>query len=150
MRSVRKTQDDNVEIVIFIPVKADAGGFFSYGFTPALGFLSLPPLLFPALQGSTEDEQHTTKGTSLIESQHHHLLHCLEKTTVSSNTTLPTSYSPRAWPRLRAEKVCTQYVPNWPSVGHKIQTYKLWQSRLILRFPRTLCHGLNALRFRYL
>ncbi|NWY36644.1 KCND3 protein, partial [Sylvia atricapilla] len=28
-----------------------------------------------------EEEQHTTKGTSLIESQHHHLLHCLEKTT---------------------------------------------------------------------
>ncbi|KFU84412.1 Potassium voltage-gated channel subfamily D member 3, partial [Chaetura pelagica] len=33
------------------------------------------------LTGSTEDEQHVTKGTSLIESQHHHLLHCLEKTT---------------------------------------------------------------------
>ncbi|XP_009670458.1 A-type voltage-gated potassium channel KCND3 isoform X2 [Struthio camelus] len=33
------------------------------------------------LTGSTEDEQHMTKGTSLIESQHHHLLHCLEKTT---------------------------------------------------------------------
>ncbi|XP_071306454.1 A-type voltage-gated potassium channel KCND3 isoform X1 [Agelaius tricolor] len=33
------------------------------------------------LPGSTEEEQHTTKGTSLIESQHHHLLHCLEKTT---------------------------------------------------------------------
>lgn len=50
MRSVRKTQDDNVEIVIFIPVKADAGGFFSYGFTPALGFLSLPP---PPFSGSS-------------------------------------------------------------------------------------------------
>ncbi|KAM9369457.1 A-type voltage-gated potassium channel KCND3 isoform 2-T2 [Phaethornis superciliosus] len=33
------------------------------------------------LTGSTEDEQHMSKGTSLIESQHHHLLHCLEKTT---------------------------------------------------------------------
>ncbi|XP_040472678.1 potassium voltage-gated channel subfamily D member 3 isoform X2 [Falco naumanni] len=33
------------------------------------------------LTGSTEDEQHMAKGTSLIESQHHHLLHCLEKTT---------------------------------------------------------------------
>ncbi|XP_010215129.1 PREDICTED: potassium voltage-gated channel subfamily D member 3 isoform X2 [Tinamus guttatus] len=33
------------------------------------------------LTGSTDDEQHMTKGTSLIESQHHHLLHCLEKTT---------------------------------------------------------------------
>lgn len=140
-----------MEIVIFIPVKADAGGFFFLWFYTCFGFfVPPPPLLFPALQGSTEDEQHTTKGTSLIESQHHHLLHCLEKTTVSSNTTLPTSHSPRAWPRLRAGKVCTQYVPNRPSVGHKIQTYKLCQSRLMLRFPRTLCHGLNALRFRYL
>ncbi|KAJ7402209.1 potassium voltage-gated channel subfamily D member 3-like protein [Pitangus sulphuratus] len=34
-----------------------------------------------AQKGSTEEEQHMTKGTSLIESQHHHLLHCLEKTT---------------------------------------------------------------------
>ncbi|KAM4885402.1 A-type voltage-gated potassium channel KCND3 isoform 2-T2 [Sylvia borin] len=33
------------------------------------------------LTGSSEEEQHMTKGTSLIESQHHHLLHCLEKTT---------------------------------------------------------------------
>ncbi|XP_044528261.1 potassium voltage-gated channel subfamily D member 3 isoform X2 [Gracilinanus agilis] len=32
------------------------------------------------LTGSPEDE-HMTKTTSLIESQHHHLLHCLEKTT---------------------------------------------------------------------
>lgn len=127
------------------------GFFFPLWFYTCFGFfVPPPPLLFPALQGSTEDEQHTTKGTSLIESQHHHLLHCLEKTTVSSNTTLPTSHSPRAWPRLRAGKVCTQYVPNRPSVGHKIQTYKLCQSRLMLRFPRTLCHGLNALRFRYL
>ncbi|NXC97618.1 KCND3 protein, partial [Certhia familiaris] len=37
-----------------------------------------PPTL---CSGSTEEEQHMTKGTSLIESQHHHLLHCLEKTT---------------------------------------------------------------------
>ncbi|XP_028925463.1 potassium voltage-gated channel subfamily D member 3 isoform X2 [Ornithorhynchus anatinus] len=33
------------------------------------------------LMGSTEDNQHINKTTSLIESQHHHLLHCLEKTT---------------------------------------------------------------------
>ncbi|XP_006035910.1 potassium voltage-gated channel subfamily D member 3 isoform X2 [Alligator sinensis] len=33
------------------------------------------------LTGSTDDEQHISKSTSLIESQHHHLLHCLEKTT---------------------------------------------------------------------
>lgn len=56
------------------------------------------PPLFLAVQGSTDDEQHTTKGTSLIESQHHHLLHCLEKTTVSSYTILSISRGPRAWP----------------------------------------------------
>ncbi|XP_030077765.1 A-type voltage-gated potassium channel KCND3 isoform X1 [Microcaecilia unicolor] len=33
------------------------------------------------LTGCTEEEQHIRKSTSLIESQHHHLLHCLEKTT---------------------------------------------------------------------
>ncbi|KAG6931493.1 potassium voltage-gated channel subfamily D member 3, partial [Chelydra serpentina] len=33
------------------------------------------------LTGSSDDEQHISKSTSLIESQHHHLLHCLEKTT---------------------------------------------------------------------
>ncbi|KAM4588495.1 A-type voltage-gated potassium channel KCND3-like isoform 2-T2 [Odontesthes bonariensis] len=33
------------------------------------------------LTGTEEDEQKLTKSTSLIESQHHHLLHCLEKTT---------------------------------------------------------------------
>lgn len=33
------------------------------------------------LTGSMEDEHNVSKSTSLIESQHHHLLHCLEKTT---------------------------------------------------------------------
>uniref|UniRef100_A0A4W6F560 A-type voltage-gated potassium channel KCND1 n=1 Tax=Lates calcarifer TaxID=8187 RepID=A0A4W6F560_LATCA len=33
------------------------------------------------LTSSTEEEQRLTKSTSLLESQHHHLLHCLEKTT---------------------------------------------------------------------
>ncbi|XP_008319323.1 potassium voltage-gated channel subfamily D member 3-like isoform X2 [Cynoglossus semilaevis] len=33
------------------------------------------------LTGTEEDEQKLTKSTSLLESQHHHLLHCLEKTT---------------------------------------------------------------------
>ncbi|KAJ0036722.1 hypothetical protein NQD34_005399 [Periophthalmus magnuspinnatus] len=33
------------------------------------------------LTGSNEEEQRLSKSTSLIESQHHHLLHCLEKTT---------------------------------------------------------------------
>ncbi|XP_014826195.1 PREDICTED: potassium voltage-gated channel subfamily D member 3-like [Poecilia mexicana] len=33
------------------------------------------------LTGSEEDEQKLIKSTSLLESQHHHLLHCLEKTT---------------------------------------------------------------------
>ncbi|KAK2821589.1 hypothetical protein Q7C36_020932 [Tachysurus vachellii] len=33
------------------------------------------------LTGSEEEEQHMNKTPSLLESQHHHLLHCLEKTT---------------------------------------------------------------------
>ncbi|XP_029989799.1 potassium voltage-gated channel subfamily D member 3-like [Sphaeramia orbicularis] len=33
------------------------------------------------LTGTEEDEQKLIKSTSLLESQHHHLLHCLEKTT---------------------------------------------------------------------
>ncbi|KAM6927405.1 A-type voltage-gated potassium channel KCND3-like [Xenentodon cancila] len=33
------------------------------------------------LTGTEEHEQKQTKSTSLLESQHHHLLHCLEKTT---------------------------------------------------------------------
>ncbi|KAM5181852.1 A-type voltage-gated potassium channel KCND3 isoform 2-T2 [Mantella aurantiaca] len=33
------------------------------------------------LGGSTAEESHIGKSASLIESQHHHLLHCLEKTT---------------------------------------------------------------------
>ena len=37
-------------------------------------------------QSSTEEEQRLSKSTSLLESQHHHLLHCLEKTTVSAHT----------------------------------------------------------------
>lgn len=36
------------------------------------------------LQGSTEEEKQLSKSTSMIESQHHHLLYCLEKTTVSN------------------------------------------------------------------
>ncbi|KTG47762.1 hypothetical protein cypCar_00014010 [Cyprinus carpio] len=33
------------------------------------------------VQGSLEEDQQLKKTTSLLESQHHHLLHCLEKTT---------------------------------------------------------------------
>ncbi|KAK6472243.1 potassium voltage-gated channel subfamily D member 3-like isoform X1 [Huso huso] len=33
------------------------------------------------LTGSTEEEKQLSKSTSMIESQHHHLLYCLEKTT---------------------------------------------------------------------
>ncbi|XP_030633120.1 potassium voltage-gated channel subfamily D member 3-like isoform X2 [Chanos chanos] len=33
------------------------------------------------LTTSEEEQQHLNKSTSLLESQHHHLLHCLEKTT---------------------------------------------------------------------
>ncbi|XP_076132584.1 A-type voltage-gated potassium channel KCND3 [Alosa pseudoharengus] len=32
-------------------------------------------------QGSLDEDQHSIKPSTLIESQHHHLLHCLEKTT---------------------------------------------------------------------
>lgn len=35
-------------------------------------------------QDTEEDEQKLTKSVSLLESQHHHLLHCLEKTTVGT------------------------------------------------------------------
>ncbi|XP_023659919.1 A-type voltage-gated potassium channel KCND3-like [Paramormyrops kingsleyae] len=35
----------------------------------------------PQLQGSEEGDQQLNKTASLLESQHHHLLHCLEKTT---------------------------------------------------------------------
>lgn len=82
-----KPESCTTGIVIVTPMKAHVGSAVCLlGFTPALGFVF--PSLFLALQGSTEDEQHMTKGTSLIESQHHHLLHCLEKTTVSTNTIL--------------------------------------------------------------
>ncbi|XP_071398599.1 A-type voltage-gated potassium channel KCND3 [Centroberyx affinis] len=37
--------------------------------------------LFNEALDSIEEEQRLTKSTSLLESQHHHLLHCLEKTT---------------------------------------------------------------------
>ncbi|XP_033481644.2 A-type voltage-gated potassium channel KCND3-like isoform X2 [Epinephelus lanceolatus] len=36
---------------------------------------------FLLYKDTEEDEQKLTKSTSLLESQHHHLLHCLEKTT---------------------------------------------------------------------
>lgn len=36
---------------------------------------------FFVVQGKDEEDQ---KSVSLLESQHHHLLHCLEKTTVSA------------------------------------------------------------------
>ncbi|XP_040048175.1 A-type voltage-gated potassium channel KCND3 isoform X2 [Gasterosteus aculeatus] len=35
----------------------------------------------PEFTSSTEEDQRLNKSTSLLESQHHHLLHCLEKTT---------------------------------------------------------------------
>jgi len=43
------------------------------------------------------------KTTSLIESQHHHLLHCLEKTTVSPSPVPPPFSSPTPDPFLRSE-----------------------------------------------
>lgn len=69
-----------------MPAPAGTAASVCSVFTP--GLVLFPPLSV-AVQGSTEEEQHMTKGTSLIESQHHHLLHCLEKTTVSTSTALP-------------------------------------------------------------
>lgn len=74
------------------------------------------PLLFLVMQGSTEDEQHMTKGTSLIESQHHHLLHCLEKTTVSSNTILFPLTRSLCQAQAARGKTHTQCARNWRSV----------------------------------
>ncbi|XP_008412068.1 A-type voltage-gated potassium channel KCND3 isoform X1 [Poecilia reticulata] len=50
-------------------------------FNEALELTQLPYKMNLSDQGSTEDEKRLSKSTSLIESQHHHLLHCLEKTT---------------------------------------------------------------------
>ncbi|TDH10498.1 hypothetical protein EPR50_G00075640 [Perca flavescens] len=50
-------------------------------FNEALEFTQLPYKMNLSNQSSTEEEQRLTKSTSLLESQHHHLLHCLEKTT---------------------------------------------------------------------
>ncbi|KAL6459036.1 hypothetical protein MHYP_G00325080 [Metynnis hypsauchen] len=47
----------------------------------ALELTQLPYRMKLSDQGSTGEERHLNKTTSLIESQHHHLLHCLEKTT---------------------------------------------------------------------
>uniref|UniRef100_A0A671VX26 A-type voltage-gated potassium channel KCND1 n=1 Tax=Sparus aurata TaxID=8175 RepID=A0A671VX26_SPAAU len=50
-------------------------------FNEALEFTQLPYKMNLSDQSSTEEEQRLSKSTSLLESQHHHLLHCLEKTT---------------------------------------------------------------------
>ncbi|XP_029974167.1 potassium voltage-gated channel subfamily D member 3-like isoform X1 [Salarias fasciatus] len=50
-------------------------------FNEALELTQLPYKMNLSDQSSTEDEQRLSKSTSLLESQHHHLLHCLEKTT---------------------------------------------------------------------
>ncbi|XP_022525987.2 potassium voltage-gated channel subfamily D member 3 isoform X1 [Astyanax mexicanus] len=47
----------------------------------ALELPQLPYRMKLSDQSSTGDERHLNKTTSIIESQHHHLLHCLEKTT---------------------------------------------------------------------
>lgn len=58
--------------------------------------------LFFSAQG-TPEEEHVGKATSLIESQHHHLLHCLEKTTVSPSPVPPPVSSLTLDPCLRSE-----------------------------------------------
>ncbi|XP_040007685.1 potassium voltage-gated channel subfamily D member 3 isoform X2 [Xiphias gladius] len=50
-------------------------------FNEALELTQLPYKMNLSDQSSTEEEQRLSKSTSLLESQHHHLLHCLEKTT---------------------------------------------------------------------
>ncbi|MED6236173.1 hypothetical protein ATANTOWER_005322 [Ataeniobius toweri] len=52
-------------------------------FNEALELTQLPYKMNLSDQGSTEEEKRLSKSTSLIESQHHHLLHCLEKTTLN-------------------------------------------------------------------
>ncbi|XP_072537717.1 A-type voltage-gated potassium channel KCND3 [Salminus brasiliensis] len=47
----------------------------------ALELTQLPYRMKLSDQSSTGEERHLNKTTSVIESQHHHLLHCLEKTT---------------------------------------------------------------------
>ncbi|MGH0163913.1 UNVERIFIED_CONTAM: hypothetical protein FKN15_045504 [Acipenser sinensis] len=45
------------------------------------------------LMGSTEEEKQLSKSTSAIESQHHHLLYCLEKTTMFEQNCLDSMQS---------------------------------------------------------
>lgn len=52
-----------------------------------------PQSLSLSCQGTPEEES-MGKTTSLIESQHHHLLHCLEKTTVSPSPWPPPASAP--------------------------------------------------------
>lgn len=56
------------------------------------------------------------KTTSLIESQHHHLLHCLEKTTVSASL-LPPPASPLTSQGCTHFAVLGQIVSLSPSSG---------------------------------
>ncbi|XP_055788403.1 potassium voltage-gated channel subfamily D member 3 isoform X1 [Salvelinus fontinalis] len=50
-------------------------------FSEALELTQLPYKMNLSDQSSIEEEQQLSKNQSLLESQHHHLLHCLEKTT---------------------------------------------------------------------
>lgn len=60
------------------------------------------------------------KTTSLIESQHHHLLHCLEKTTVSPSPLHPFSpLSPDSFLRARTHSVRT--LCSYPHPGPRLQ-----------------------------
>ncbi|XP_028309836.1 A-type voltage-gated potassium channel KCND3 isoform X1 [Gouania willdenowi] len=50
-------------------------------FNEALELTQLPYKINLSDQSSIDEDQRLSKSTSLLESQHHHLLHCLEKTT---------------------------------------------------------------------
>lgn len=63
------------------------------------------------------------KTTSLIESQHHHLLHCLEKTTVSPSPAPPPFSSLTPDPFQQSELTECELYPH-PHPGPKLQKSK--------------------------
>lgn len=63
------------------------------------------------------------KATSLIESQHHHLLHCLEKTTVSPSPAPPPFSSLTPDPFQQSELTECELYPH-PHPGPKLQKSK--------------------------
>lgn len=69
----------------------------------------------------TPEEEHVGKTTSLIESQHHHLLHCLEKTTVSPSPPRPRP-PPWPFPRVRTHIPKLAQLPESKSVPFRVKS----------------------------